>query len=87
MSLDNAREQQSVCQEARQIDSTRIVSLEEIRTRLTSERDSAQVLNQPPPLFSLVLEVGVGPGCAVGVHGQVVCGVSLQATVLRFRLR
>lgn len=85
--LGNTREQRTVCEEARMIDSTRIVSLELVRERLTAERDSAQALNRPPPLFSLVFEVGVGPGCAVGVNGQVVCGASLQATVLRFRLR
>ena len=86
-SLENARGQRTVCEEARQIDSTRIASLELVRTRLTAERDSAQALNKPPPLFSLTFEVGVGPGCAVGVNGQVACGASLQATVLRFRLR
>ncbi len=85
--LDVAQAQRSVCEREKEILTRRVVVLEVLRDRLTSERDSADALNKPPALFSLAFELGVGPSCQIALDGRVGCGLGLQLTLLKFRLR
>ena len=85
--LTVARSQRSVCEREKEILTTRVASLELLRDRLTSERDSSVALNKPPGLFSLALDLGVGPQCGLGFDGRLACGVGLQVTLLKIRIR
>lgn len=81
-----ADEQRTVCEVQAADQRDQIFSLEQLRGRLTAERDSALALLRPPSLLSLTLEGGIGPGCTVGLNGMSVCGLSAHVTVIRFRL-
>ena len=85
-SLGVAERRRSLCVRGAKLLLARIDTLEVLRGRLTAERDSAQALLKPPPLLSLTLEGSIGPGCTFGLGGGSMCGVSVQVTVLRFRL-
>jgi len=81
-----AEEQRAVCTVRAADQRAQILSLEQLRGRLTAERDSALALLRPPSLFSLAFDVGVGPGCVVGLNGKSVCGLGVNLTVLKFRI-
>jgi hypothetical protein len=83
----NAEDRLGVCEADKAIADSTILVLEELRGRLTSERDSALVLLKPPSLFQFGFDVGVGAACIYDVsNGKFVCGPSAQVTVLKFRL-
>lgn len=81
----NAEDRANNCEEQKALRDTTIADLEELRTNLTAERDSALVLLRPPPLFQLTFELTGGVGCAANLNSSA-CGASAQLTLFRFRL-
>lgn len=85
--LGTAESQRGVCAAELAIKTENVTALENLRTRLVAERDSAQALIKPPSLFDLTFDVGVGAGCVYDLGDQKMrCGPSTQITVLRVRI-
>lgn len=84
-SLANAQAQRTTCEEMADTLRHQVASLERLNGRLLAERDSARALLKPPSLLALTFELTAGPGCSSNGR-QTVCGGSVQATVLRFRI-
>jgi hypothetical protein len=84
--LDVAQEQRSTCEAEKATLQQEIVSLEGIRARLSSERDSALALLRPPSVFSPTLAVTAGPACVATLSGPVSCGLGVQVSILQLRI-